>query len=139
VAEKGGHIDSQKLAAEGRGFRRKLQRELSIRPFLDALYRPRPQVFAPVDETVICRCEEVTAGEIRAVANIGRPGPNQMKTATRCGMGPCQGRQCGYTVTRLIAASQNRSAADVGFFHVRPPLKPLTLGEMASLEEAQAQ
>jgi hypothetical protein len=82
----------------------------------------------------VCRCEEITAGEIRALATIGRPGPNQIKASTRAGMGPCQGRQCGYTVTRIIGAAQNRLPSDVGFFHIRPPLKPVTLGELASLD-----
>lgn len=91
---------------------------------------------APADQTVVCRCEEVTAGQIRTMAKIGRPGPNQIKAATRVGMGPCQGRQCGYTVNRLISAVQQRSPSDVGFYHIRPPLKPVTLGELASLHKA---
>jgi len=118
-----------------RPIRRSLERQLSIRPFLDALFRPRPQVFAPDDPTVICRCEEVTAGEIRAAARVGCPGPNQIKAATRAGMGPCQGRQCGYSVTRILAAAQQRTPAAVGFFHIRPPLQPITLGELATLHK----
>ena len=65
-----------------------------------------PQVFAPADETIVCRCEEITARDIRAMAAVGRPGPNQIKAFTRAGMGPCQGRQCGYTVTRILAAAR---------------------------------
>ena len=119
-----------------RNVRRKLDRELAARPFLDALFKPRPQVFAPPDKTVVCRCEELTAGDIRAAATVGSPGPNQVKAATRAGMGPCQGRQCGYTITQILAAAQNRPPADVGFFHIRPPLKPVSLGELASLDRA---
>ena len=115
--------------------RRKLDRELAVRPFLDTLFRPRQQIFAPSDETIVCRCEEVTAREVRSLAMVGEPGPNQVKAASRAGMGPCQGRQCGYTITRLLCAAQNRSPAEVGFFHIRPPLKPVTLGELASLEQ----
>lgn len=87
----------------------------------------------PSDDTIVCRCEEVTAGDVRAASAMGKPGPNQLKAATRCGMGPCQGRQCGYTITRLLAAEQGRAPEDVGYFHVRPPLKPVTLAELASL------
>jgi NADPH-dependent 2,4-dienoyl-CoA reductase/sulfur reductase-like enzyme len=134
VAVKLGRISEDAAAVAARPIRRKLDRELAFRPFLDALFRPRPQVFAPADETIVCRCEEITAGEIRALATIGRPGPNQIKASTRAGMGPCQGRQCGYTVTRIIGAAQNRLPSDVGFFHIRPPLKPVTLGELASLD-----
>jgi NADPH-dependent 2,4-dienoyl-CoA reductase/sulfur reductase-like enzyme len=126
--------DAAEVAA--RPIRRKLRRELAARPFLDALFKPRTEVFAPADETIVCRCEEITAGEIRALATVGRPGPNQMKAATRAGMGSCQGRQCGYTVTRILGACQNRLPSEVGFFNIRPPLKPVTLGELASLDQS---
>ncbi|MDB5365326.1 MAG: ooxA [Rhodospirillales bacterium] len=138
VAVKLGSTSEDAAAVAARPIRRKLDRELAVRPFLDALFRPRPQVFAPADKTIVCRCEEITAGEIRALASVGRPGPNQIKAATRAGMGPCQGRQCGYTVTRIVGAAQNRPPAEVGFFHIRPPLKPVTLGELAALHQPAA-
>lgn len=134
IAEKLGKISGGTASREAARVRRSLARELAVRPFLDAMFRPRAKVFDPVDETIVCRCEEVTAGRLRSLAAIGRPGPNQMKTATRAGMGPCQGRQCGYSLTRIIAAAQDRSPQEVGFLHIRPPLKPVTLGELASLE-----
>lgn len=115
--------------------RRALAHALALRPFLDALYAPRQQIFAPADETLVCRCEEVTAGDIRARAVQGRPGPNQLKAFTRAGMGPCQGRQCGYTMAHIVAAAQGRPVGEVGFYRIRPPLKPVTLGELASLDE----
>jgi NADPH-dependent 2,4-dienoyl-CoA reductase/sulfur reductase-like enzyme len=136
VAVKLGRMSEDAAAMAARPIGRKLKRELAVRPFLDALFKPRSQIFAPADETIVCRCEEITAGEIRALAKVGRPGPNQIKAATRVGMGPCQGRQCGYTVTRLLSASQNRPPSEVGFFHVRPPLKPVTVGELASLDQS---
>jgi thioredoxin reductase len=135
VAMKLGHTSAGEAEVAARENRRKLSRELALRPFLDALFKPRPQVFAPSDETIVCRCEEITAGEIRAVAEVGWPGPNQIKGATRAGMGPCQGRQCGYTVTRILGAAQNRPPSEVGFFHIRPPLKPVTLAELATLDQ----
>lgn len=134
VAVKAGRLTSADAAVAARRPRRRLGSELSVRPFLDSLFRPRPEIFAPSDDTVICRCEEVTAGEIRARCGVGMPGPNQIKGATRAGMGPCQGRQCGYTVTRLLAAAQGRPPGEVGFLHIRPPLKPVTLGELACLD-----
>jgi len=126
--------DAQAENAAGQE-RATLAHALALRPFLDALYAPRPQVFAPADETVICRCEEVTAGELRARAVQGRPGPNQLKAFTRAGMGPCQGRQCGYTMAHIVSAAQGRPVGEVGFYRIRPPLKPVTLGELASLDE----
>ena len=133
MAETLGRLSREAMEVAAHQVRGKLNRELAIRPFLDEMFRPRPEIFAPSDATIICRCEEVTAGAVRALANVGRPGPSQLKTATRMGMGPCQGRQCGYTLTRILAEAQKRPPADVGFFHVRPPLKPVSIGELACL------
>ena len=137
AAVKLGGLGEAAAGTAARPLRRRLARALALRPFLDTLFAPRPQVFAPADATIVCRCEEITAGDIRAQAELGRPGPNQIKAFTRAGMGPCQGRQCGYSVMHLIAATQQRPVGDVGFYRVRPPLKPVTLGELASLDETE--
>ncbi|MFM0365513.1 FAD-dependent oxidoreductase [Paraburkholderia sediminicola] len=134
VALHAGRLSPEAAAVHAAPLRGKLSRLLRLRPMLDALYPPRSSVFSPPDETVVCRCEELTAGDIRKAASIGQPGPNQLKSYTRAGMGPCQGRQCGYTVAHIIAAEQSRPVADVGFYRIRPPLKPLTLAELASLD-----
>jgi hypothetical protein len=46
-------------------------------------------------------------------------------------MGPCQGRLCGLTVTEVIADARDVAPATVGYYRIRPPIKPLTLGELA--------
>ena len=51
---------------------------------------------------------------------MGCEGPNQMKAFLRCGMGPCQGRLCGLTVTELIAAQRKSTPAEVGYYRLRP-------------------
>lgn len=113
--------------------RAKIKTELSIRPFLDALYPPPSSVLLPADETIICRCEEVTAGDIRRYAALGCKGPNQTKSFSRSGMGPCQGRFCGLTVTEILAAANRETQDDIGSYRIRAPLKPITLEELASL------
>jgi thioredoxin reductase/bacterioferritin-associated ferredoxin len=118
--------------------RQALARNERGRAFLDALYRPARRFRAPGDGTLVCRCEEVTAGQIRAAAALGCEGPNQMKAFLRCGMGPCQGRLCGLTVTELIAEVHGRSPADVGYFRIRPPVKPLALAELAAMPSGEA-
>ena len=60
-----------------------------------------------------------------------------LRRRTRLGMGPCQGRQCGLTLTRILAAEYGQSPAETGFFRIRPPLKPVTLGELAALDEGE--
>lgn len=107
-------------------------RALAIRPFLDALYRPAREVLVPPDpETIVCRCEEVTAGRVREAARLGAAGPNQAKAYLRCGMGPCQGRLCGPAVAALIADERGVPVASVGTYRPRAPYKPLTVAELA--------
>ncbi|HDY9258140.1 TPA: (2Fe-2S)-binding protein, partial [Klebsiella pneumoniae] len=105
-----------------------------IRPMLDALYPPPQRLVSPADETIVCRCEELTAGDIRRAAALASPGINQLKAFTRAGMGPCQGRQCGYTIANIIASEQKRQVTQQDFYRIRPPLKPVTLGEIISLQ-----
>lgn len=109
-------------------------RHLAIRPFIDRYYRLPEAALIPQDETLACRCEEVTVAEIRTLAAAGCTGPNQAKAFTRCGMGPCQGRFCGSTVQHIFARESAVSMAQTGCYNVRPPLKPVTLGQLASKE-----
>ena len=111
--------------------RAEMREHLFIRPFLDALYRPKKGNRIPADGTIVCRCEEVTAGDIRGFVALGCTGPNQAKSFGRCGMGPCQGRQCGLTVTEVIADARGVPPGETGYFRIRPPIKPITLGELA--------
>jgi NADPH-dependent 2,4-dienoyl-CoA reductase/sulfur reductase-like enzyme len=103
------------------------------RNFLDALYRPADWVRRPVGETIVCRCEEISAQQIIDVTKQGCSGPNQMKAYIRCGMGPCQGRQCSLTVTELMAREKGLNPSAIGHFRLRPPVKPLTLAELAGV------
>lgn len=107
---------------------------MRIRPFLDVMFRPATQFRIPTDDaTIVCRCEEVTAGKIRESISLGCAGPNQLKGFTRCGMGPCQGRFCSLSVSELIAKAQNVSVNELEQLRLRPPVKPLMLAELANL------
>jgi len=119
--------------------RQRLQREEMGRAFLDCLNRPADAFRLPAGDTIACRCEEVTARQVRETAQMGCEGPNQMKAFLRCGMGPCQGRLCGLTVTELIAAERKTTPDEVGYYRLRPPVKPITLAELASLPISEAE
>lgn len=136
VAVRLGRLSVAEAEVVAKSIRTRLKRALGARPFLDRLYRPRQTVFVPEDRTIACRCEEVNVASVRAQIAGGRPGPNQVKAFTRAGMGPCQGRQCGYTIARVLAAAEGRTVPNVGLYRVRPPLKPVTLGELATLDSA---
>ena len=130
-----GQIDAAVRDTQAAGLIKARRSELSIRPFLDVLYTPPEEVFAPADDTIICRCEEVRAGDIRKFAAMGCDGPNRTKVFSRCGMGPCQGRNCGLTVTEILAAEHKRSQNEIGAFRMRAPLKPVTLSELSALSD----
>jgi NADPH-dependent 2,4-dienoyl-CoA reductase/sulfur reductase-like enzyme len=121
------------LDGELRSARARHARHLRGRTFLDALYRPARQFRIPADDVTVCRCEEVSARAIREAAAHGCPGPNQLKIFLRAGMGPCQGRMCGLTVTETLADAHGRHANSIGHYRQRPPVKPITVGELAGL------
>ena len=116
-----------------RPLRLKLALETAARPFLDRAYPAFDQALSPADDTIICRCEEVTAGAIHKTALMRSLGPNQTKAFVRAGMGPCQGRYCALTVTEILSASLGRTQAQTGTYRIRAPLKPVTLGELAAM------
>lgn len=103
------------------------------RPFVDALYAP-PEHFFFEDNTVLCRCENITVGEVRKAVREGGRELNEIKIMTRSGMGPCQGRMCGPALAEVVAAELAISCEKTGLLNIRPPLKPIPLAEIANLE-----
>ena len=80
------------------------------------------------DALIVCRCEEVTAGELRAcVHDSGTRELNRLKALTRIGMGRCQGRMCAPAAARLLAHATGCDLKDVGRLRSQPPVKPLPL------------
>lgn len=91
------------------------------------------------DELVVCRCEEVTAGELRAcVRDTGTRDINRLKSLTRIGMGRCQGRMCGTAAAQLLAHAAGCSVAQVGRLRGQPPIKPVPVAVLG-LAAAAAQ
>lgn len=135
IAHDLGRIDVATRNDRTASARRSLAAEQAVRPFLDAAFPPAAEALSPADTTVVCRCEEVTAGDIRATARVGCVGPNQMKAFNRAGMGQCQGRYCGLSVTQILADANAATAEVTGYYRLRPPFKPVTLGELASLSD----
>jgi thioredoxin reductase/bacterioferritin-associated ferredoxin len=107
------------------------------RAFLDVLFRPAKQFRIPQGDTIVCRCEEITAKDVLDSVAIGATGPNQLKAYRRTGMGPCQGRLCGLTVTELMAEARGKSPQEIGYYRLRAPVKPIMLSELASLPKSE--
>jgi NAD(P)H-nitrite reductase large subunit len=82
-------------------------------------------------DVIICRCEDVTYGEIVDAVDSGLLTTEDIKRVLRCGMGPCQGRTCSRLIARIIAERTGRSPLDVPHPTVRPPTRPVEIGTLA--------
>jgi thioredoxin reductase len=128
----GSTVDRRRLA-------RLLRQRASQRSFAAAMHQAYPvpdgwQTWLEQD-TIVCRCEEVTAGAIsEAVTDLGATDPRAVKLYARPGMGLCQGRVCGYATTCLVARANNRrpTADDLRGMAARPIAQPITLGALAA-------
>ncbi len=80
------------------------------------------------DDTILCRCEAVTAGEFRSSAHaLEADEINRAKAFSRCGMGRCQGRVCGPAAAAVLAAALNLPPERVGRLRGQPPVKPIPM------------
>jgi NADPH-dependent 2,4-dienoyl-CoA reductase/sulfur reductase-like enzyme/bacterioferritin-associated ferredoxin len=107
---------------------------LKFGAYLNSLYKTRDTAIHQIpDETVICRCEDVTMGEIRRAIREGYHTPGAIKKLTRTGMGRCQGRTCGPILYDIISAHTGKPSADISLLSVRPPIKPVTFDSVIRL------
>jgi len=89
---------------------------------------PADHAAALPDEAIICRCEAVSAGDIRSVMReTGAIEANRAKAFSRVGMGRCQGRYCGLAAAELIAAEARIPVEQVGRLRGQAPVKPLPI------------
>ena len=79
------------------------------------------------ENTIICRCSDVTLKEVRDLVREGYTEPDEIKRILRTGMGPCQGKTCGPLILREIANITGRKVEDVTTIKYRPPSKGVKL------------
>lgn len=83
-------------------------------------------------ETIVCRCEDITYGQIKGAMNDGAADCNEVKAWTRAGMGPCQGRTCGETIAEIVSC-QVGDREKAGSFTARVPLRPCMIDTLAPI------
>jgi len=108
---------------------RETRAHISFRHGLETAFAlpPRWAAEAP-DELIVCRCEEISAGELRAcVRDTGTRELNRLKALTRIGMGRCQGRMCAPAAARLLADAVGCTLKDAGRLRSQAPIKPLPI------------
>ncbi|MBB5686863.1 NAD(P)/FAD-dependent oxidoreductase [Sphingobium boeckii] len=117
------------MAEAGRQTRRARSRHRHLQAFarlLDTVANPLPWFPVPEDDTIICRCEDVDYATLAAQSGGGSA--NAVKLITRCGMGPCQGRNCEPSLLRML--DDRGLTSDPGFTQ-RFPARPIPVSELA--------
>jgi hydrogen cyanide synthase HcnB len=123
LADAGETIDGPRAAELEEG----LAKIAAYRSGLERAF-PFPQDWAAqaTDDLVICRCEEITAGQLRqCVRETGAVEINRLKALTRVGMGRCQGRTCAVAAAEILAQATGRTLDQVGRLRGQAPIKPL--------------
>jgi NAD(P)H-nitrite reductase large subunit len=126
AAERLGRRLPPDVQAKAEGWGREIRRCRDAQRILGRAYAVPPAIHElSTPDTVVCRCEEVTRGEIVAACRDGSGHIGQVKAWTRIGMGPCQGRICAPAVRALVAHATGQKEESVGYLTPRPPVKPL--------------
>ncbi|MGO0062516.1 (2Fe-2S)-binding protein [Brevibacillus fluminis] len=76
-------------------------------------------------KTIVCRCEEVTLGELVAVANAYQCSSRELKLRTRAGMGYCGGRTCRALVDTIAHQSSGQTPSHSVPLGYQPPVRPI--------------
>ncbi|MDN5688440.1 MAG: FAD-dependent oxidoreductase [Brachybacterium sp.] len=123
-----------------RSSRRDQRARARHRLFAGAMHHAHPAPTGWVDAvdeaTVVCRCEEVTRGEITTARNeLAAEDPRSLKGVTRAGMGICQGRICAFAMSCLGSEQADRHQAALSTAK-RPLALPLTLGALSEDSDA---
>jgi D-hydroxyproline dehydrogenase subunit alpha len=128
-----GAIDANRLSERLGPLQAKLRHLNRAAEALQKLYPYRPGLArAARDDTLLCRCEEITFGQAKKALAHGAVDLHQLKLATRTGMGYCQGRFCSILAAPLVAEATGRPLSSLSPFTVRPPIQPIALSLLGS-------
>ena len=136
LADQGGSVDT----ARAQELEDKLTRLARFREGLERAF-PFPTDWAAQapDELVVCRCENVTAGQLRdTVRETGADEMNRLKALTRVGMGRCQGRSCGVAAAEILAHATGKPVELVGRLRGQAPIKPIPIHLQAASQHTGA-
>lgn len=87
-----------------------------------------------MEDTIICRCMDITVKEVRVATRRGADSFDAVKRITRAGMGLCQGRTCQHLVEKLISEETGVKMGDMPPISIRSPLKPIRLKDIAGMK-----
>jgi len=79
------------------------------------------------DNIIVCRCEEITVGEIKKAIREGANDADSVKRMTRAGMGLCQNKTCYNLIARIISSETGKNFSEIKPFKSRPPVRPVNI------------
>ena len=90
-----------------------------------------PFIPGPDDDMIICRCEEITRGEIRRAVHDGMFTITEIRRYLRCGMGLCQGQTCAKLVKSSVACESGVAPGTLEPATSRAPMRPVEMHILA--------
>ena len=123
-----GNISQNQAEDMARTVRKKLASMGKFRQAMDRMYPIYPDLYAHVtDDTIVCRCEGITAGEIRKAIREGTMHFNDIKKRTRSGMGYCQSMNCQPAVAAMLVREFGASPEKIAMMTTRAPARPIPM------------
>ena len=127
-----GAISEEKAEQEALPVQKQLAAMGRFQGAIDRMYRIHPDLYAGIDDdTIVCRCEGITAGKIRKAIREGTMNLNDLKKRARSGMGYCQGTHCLPTITAMLARELGARQDEIELMTIRPPARPIPLSLLA--------
>lgn len=90
-----------------------------------------------MNDDIICRCEEISEGQIRDAIRQGATTINEIKRWTRSGMGLCQGRTCRRLMERILSEETGERINDIAPSTYRQPVRPIRMGILTESEDEE--
>jgi NADPH-dependent 2,4-dienoyl-CoA reductase/sulfur reductase-like enzyme len=133
-ARDAGVLSPDDHAGQSAGLRRRLKAYRRVADWIRQSFSPRDGAFAlAAPDTIVCRCEDVPRSDMDAALAANPATPYAVKTATRAGMGLCQGRICGPYIAEWLRVQHGYQPPESERpWRIRPPLRPVSLGAWLS-------
>jgi NADPH-dependent 2,4-dienoyl-CoA reductase/sulfur reductase-like enzyme len=132
ILKKLGKISNDTYFARSQKLKNARKKHLRFGAYFNAQHKIPDEINRSIaDETIICRCEDITMGEIKTAVLNGCATPDAVKKAVRTGMGICQGRTCGPIIYEIIAALKGTPVDQIAPLSARTPLKAVSMKALA--------
>lgn len=133
ILKKFAKIDENEYQRQLKKLTDERQHHMKFVHYFNSLYRVPGEVVLDIpDDTVVCRCEDITMADIKKGIASGYNNPQALKCGMRVSMGNCQGRTCGPVVYDVLNLLTRQSPEVMGPFKARPPLKPISVSALAN-------